>query len=682
MGFLDLDLKPDYDSENDDILREFYVRVLARAKNYFRLAGFFSSSALAVAAKGIAAFIRNDGKMKLIVGARLQKPDVEVIKEGKEDPERILSEMILKDISEIEDEIVRDHVRALGWLVAKGHLDIKIAVVIDNYGYPLDYETAVRRGIFHQKVGIFEDEEGNLISFSGSVNESAAAWEDNIEEFKVFRSWVDGERQHLASDNRKFEKYWYGQSKRLRVYDVPIAVRQKLIELAPDDVRSLKIEQPDEKPVLRDYQKQAIKAWFDNSCRGIFEMATGTGKTFTAIGCLVELLRKEPRMVVVVTCPFIHLIRQWKDNLKIFGFDCLEAFASSATWEDKLANAVFDFNNKTSDTLVVATTHDTFWSEKFTRIMHSISGKILLIADEVHGLGSPERQKGLMDVYGFRLGLSATPTRWFDEEGTEVIFNFFQKTVFDFPLGRAIEEGFLSRYEYQPYLVELLPSELEEYKKLTKRIASEYSRTKDNARRNELFELYCIIRQRIIVNAEAKYAAFSRILDGFHEPSHCLIYCSPQQIDRVQDMLNRKAIVQHKFTAQEDAKERKRLLDAFAAGQYKALVAMRCLDEGVDVPSTRIAIILASSTNPREFIQRRGRILRLSEGKDKATIHDIIVVPTMHGNIEPEFYELEAKIMRSELRRYSEFAKSAINSGEAYVKVADFASKYHFVLED
>ena len=681
MSFLDLELKPDYDSESDDILHQFYIPVLSRAKKYNRLAGFFSSSALAVAARGISAFIKNGGHMRLIVGARLQKPDIEAIREGKEDPQEVISQMMLQDLKDIEDAVIRDHVRALAWLVAKGNLDVKVAIVIDNFGQPIDYDTAMRKAIFHQKVGIFEDEDGNFISFSGSVNESATAWEDNIEEFKVFRSWVEGEPEHLASDNKKFEKYWYGQTNRLRIYDVPTAVREKLLELAPDDIRSLKIEHADETPSLRDYQKEAISRWLENSGKGIFEMATATGKTFTALGCLVDLLKKEPRLVVVITCPFTHLIRQWKDNLNIFGFSCLEAFAGSATWEDRLANAIFDFNNRSLNVLVVATTHDTFSSEKFMHALNSVSGKIFLIADEVHGLGSPERQKGLLEIYNFRLGLSATPTRWFDEEGTAVISNFFDKTVFEFPLDKAIESGFLCRYEYHPYIVELTPDELEEYKKLTKKIALEYAKTKDDLRRSELLNLYCIIRQRVIVNASEKYIAFNQILDVLGEPRHCLAYCSPQQIESVQEILNKRGIVQHKFTAQEDAKERKTLLDSFAKGYYKVLVAMRCLDEGVDVPSTRIAIIMASSTNPREFIQRRGRILRLFEGKKKAIIYDIMVVPTISGTIDAEFYELEAKIMRGELGRYMEFARSAINSGLAYARIAELASKYHMILE-
>jgi superfamily II DNA or RNA helicase len=179
-----------------------------------------------------------------------------------------------------------------------------------------------------------------------------------------------------------------------------------------------------------------------------------------------------------------------------------------------------------------------------------------------------------------------------------------------------------------------------------------------------------------------KYTVLNKILDELEDVKHCLIYCSPQQIDMVQEILNKRGIIQHKFTAEEDVKERKILLDSFAKGVYKVLVAMKCLDEGVDVPSTRIAVMMASSTNPREFIQRRGRILRPFSGKEKAIIYDIIVVPDLSGRIDPVLFDLEAKILQSEIRRYVEFANSAINCGEAYLKILDLASKYHIRLED
>jgi len=682
LSFQELELKSDYDSEEDDILNDFYIPVLARSKRYYRLAGFFSSSALAVAAKGIAPFIQNGGTMKLIVGATLQKSDVEAIKLGHENPEKILSEIMLTQLGDIYEELIRDHVRALAWLVARNQLEIKVAIVVDEAGYPLDQDTAMKTGIFHQKVGILEDSEGNIISFSGSINESATSWESNIEEFKVFRSWIDGEKDHLIADKLKFEKYWFGKTNKVKIMDVPSAVRERLIRIAPNDISELKLERFYRKPLLRDYQVRAISLWMENGKKGIFEMATGTGKTYAAIGCIMELLKDEKRLFVVIACPFTHLIKQWKDNLAKFGLSGYEVFGAFVGWEDRLANVVFDFNSGLHDNVIVITTHDTFANDKFIKIVEKAKSKCLLIVDEVHSIGSPERRKGLLDKYQFRLGLSATPIRWFDEEGTSLIFNFFNKVVFDFPLQQAIEKGFLCKYEYRPFLVELTSDEFEEYRQLTKKISAEYARAKNDEEKKELFKLYCILRHRVIVNASMKYNVLNKILDELEDVKHCLIYCSPQQIDMVQEILNKRGIIQHKFTAEEDVKERKLLLDSFANGIYKVLVAMKCLDEGVDIPSTRIAIMMASSTNPREFIQRRGRILRPFSGKEKAVIYDIIVVPDLSGRIDPVLFDLEAKILQSEIRRYVEFANSAINCGDAYLKILDLASKYHVILED
>ena len=314
MSFKDLGLQVSYDSDCDDILKKFYIPVLSKAIRYHRLAGFFSSSALAVAAKGIAEFIQNEGKMKIIVGAKLQKNDVEAIIDAKESAEKVLAETMLKDLTQIEDEITADHVKALAWLIARKDLEIKVAVLFDLNGQPMDFESASKAGLFHQKIGILEDHSGNFLSFSGSINETATAWKVNVEEFKVFRSWVEGELPHLESDNKKFEKYWYGQTERLRIFEIPEAVKNRFVEIAPTDPTALKTLYQSSTPKLRDYQKEAINLWLKNSGRGILEMATATGKTFTALGCLEKVLEKEQRLTVVITCPFIHLTRQWKDN--------------------------------------------------------------------------------------------------------------------------------------------------------------------------------------------------------------------------------------------------------------------------------------------------------------------------------------------------------------------------------
>lgn len=678
MALREVPLKPTYDSDEDDVLNSFYIPALSGATRYDRLAGFFSSTALAVAARGMSGLVKNGGRMRLVAGARLSKDDVEALRQGIEQPEEAVARLGLKDLNGLETEFVRAHVRALGWMVAKGHLDIRLAILTDQEGLPLSEDLIHQRGIFHQKVGVFSDESDDVVSFSGSVNESATAWTENIEEFKVFRSWIEAEREHLRSDENKFQKYWFGRASHCKTIDVPQALREKLIAIAPDDFAELQLLPKRHYGTvrLRAYQDAAVHNWLSHDARGIMEMATGTGKTFAALAGAVELRKRCGRLAIVISSPFIHLVDQWASNLNGFSLQGIKAYGSASAWEDELADEILDYNNGIQDTLVVITTHDTLSSPRFMNLVEGITGNLLLIADEVHGLGSLERRKGLLPQYSHRLGLSATPRRWLDDEGTSVLLEYFGDTVFEFPLKAAIPE-FLAPYEYYPHFVELTPDELEEYRKMTRKIAAQYSNADDE--KQTLFDLYCILRQKIVTDARSKMGGFMELIAAQKTLDHWLVYCSPNQIDMVQDFLSDRGIVHHRFTARESAKERQKLLKAFAAGRYQVLVAMNCLDEGVDVPATKTAAFLASSGNPKQFIQRRGRILRKAPGKEKAIIHDFIVIPGLSREPEPEFAELERRILRKELRRYEEFASASLNSAQALNLIFPIIQRYKVI---
>lgn len=705
MGLRNLNLKKAYDSDSDEILDEFYIPVLSQAISYKRLVGFFSSSSLAVAARGISDFIRRGGYMKLITSAKLQKADIEAIKEAYEEPERVIESVIINDLEHLDNEFIKDHVRALGWMIANKRLNIKVAIVYGEEGFPLDEREIGTRGIFHPKIGILEDGDGDKISFSGSDNESATAWLENIEEFKVFRSWEESEREYLNSDINRFEKFWNGKTKRTRIIDIPTAVREKLIEIAPNNIEELNLEkwlrkrriETKRKIILRDYQNQAIENWFKHNRKGIFEMATGTGKTFTALGCLKKLMEDEKRLVTVIACPYSHLVKQWEDNIKDFDIssDSIIADSSNPNWKDELMDKVYDIKNEISDRLIILTTHVTLSINDFIKIIKNVNCNLFLIVDEVHGIGAPERKKALIENYHMRLGLSATPRRWLDEEGTEDIFKYFGDTIFEFSLKKAINtlnpdtgKTYLVSYEYKPYFIELTDEELQKYEEETEKIARSYFKTNNKKEKNKLFTLLCIKRQKIIENAVNKYTAFKKILDEISEIRDCLVYCSPQQIDTVQEILNERDVIQCRFTNREGTtsregydgiSERQFILKKFAEGTYKALVAMKCLDEGVDVPPVKIAIILASTGNPRQYIQRRGRVLRHFLGKEKAIIYDIIVVPSLTSSINHQLLELERKILEKELKRYCEFADSALNTLECLNKIYNIEEKYHIV---
>ena len=702
MGFPQLKLNSSYDSE-DDVVNSFYNPVLSQAVSYSRLAGFFSSSALAVVARGMSNFIRNNGKMELIVGAKLQKNDVEAIRQGMEEPEKLIEKMCMQDLYLINNEFINDHVSALGWMVANKTLEIKVAIVTDDTGLPLDADTIEKKGIFHQKVGILQDMDGNSISFSGSINETAAAWIHNIEEFKVFRSWEEGEKEYLQSDYRKFEKYWNGSGKNVKVMNIPEAVKQKLIEIAPKDIAEINLakwqikEGRNKKRIkLLDYQNQAIVNWLNNNRKGIFEMATGTGKTFTALGCLEKVSGTYKKLVVIISCPYQHLVQQWKRESEKFGlnFDQIIADSSNSLWRKKLVNALIDIYLGHKEKLIIFTTHRTLASKDFITIIKNNKNNISLffIGDEVHGLGAEKSRMGLIDEYDLRLGLSATPKRWFDYEGTDAIYNYFGDVVYEFTLENAINtinpatgKTYLTPYRYIPKFVSLTIDELDDYIEKTIAITRMLNKAKSDNEKCKIFERLLFRRADILKNAVEKYNVLETILGEIESSlKWTLIYCSPQQIDKVMEITNKRGIVAHRFTMDEDPtpdkkynniSERDFLLQKFAESKFQVLVAMKCLDEGVDVPPARAAILMASSGNPREYIQRIGRIIRRFPEKNEATIHDIVVIPSL-DKLPPEYRDIELKIFKKELSRCEEIAKIAVNNSEAIRLIYNIKNRF------
>jgi len=265
---------------------------------------------------------------------------------------------------------------------------------------------------------------------------------------------------------------------------------------------------------------------------------------------------------------------------------------------------------------------------------------IFLIADEVHWLGAEKSRRGLIEEYDFRLGLSATPKRWFDDLGTQIMYDYFGDVVFEFSLKDAITKinpvtgyTYLTSYRYIPYFVSLTDDELDEYFEKTKSIAQRYSQANDDEKDN-ILESLLFRRADIIKNASKKYSALEHILDKLgRDVEHTIIYCTPQQIDKVMEIVNQRGLMAHRFTMEEGTtpnekynglSEREYILQKFAEGEYQVLVAMKCLDEGVDVPPAKIAILMASSGNPREYIQQIGRVIRRYPNKSEATIYDII----------------------------------------------------------
>lgn len=660
-----LTLKPEYRSDEDALVDDFFVPCLERSCDYARAAGYFTSDGLALVARGLYAFMRGGGKMRLVASPVLNTDDYDAISKGYRARQDVIQLALLShlDLERLSD-FHRQRMACLAWLIAGDRLEIKIAV----------RNRPGSQGIYHEKIGIFRDEEGNQVAFGGSSNETAGGLLNNFETVDVFSSWEDPDgRVERKSEN--FERLWSNETAGLIVVPFPEAAMNRLLQLRPDrpptgDPESVRIQglpKAEEERLyqpaairVRPYQGDAIAAWMDADCRGIFEMATGTGKTITALSAAAQLKLEKDRLIVVILVPYQHLVDQWVMEAAAFGLHPVKGYGATASWQPRLKERLNLFRVGARDVVSVVATHTSAASEGFLTLLEEIDDDLLLIADETHHLGAEYYRTALQDRFSYRLGLSATPERWLDEEGTEALTNFFGPVVYRFGLGEAIRHKFLTPYEYLPHLVELDDEEIDEFKRLTALIGQQMAAGDEVALQALLGR-----RAEILNTANGKLSVLQREIDDPSEVEHSLFYCAPGQIEDVVGLLGHDLGIRvHRFTAREDIGTRQQLLRRFDEGRLQGLVAMRCLDEGVDVPSTRTAYILASSSNPRQFVQRRGRILRKHPGKTKATIHDLITVPNM-DSLSGREIEVEAKIFRRELHRFTEFANHAINGQAA-----------------
>lgn len=697
MGLRDLDLKASYDSGiGDNVLEDFYIKALSNAVEYCRIAGFFSSTSLAVSARGVRGLIENKGKMKLIVSPRLSKEDVEIIEQATISPETVLENNLIEEINDIENFVFNDHIAALGWLMAKGILEIRVALVYNDDGNVLDYEQVNEKGLFHIKVGIMKDANGDILSFSGSINETASGWVRNVEEFKVFKIWEPGQDEYCKGDIMKFYTYWNNGVNNVKIFEMPEAVKKKIIEKSPQDINDIKclsksrIKKQKEETVdiginLFGYQKQAIELWKNNSYKLICEMATGTGKTITAIGCMASVINKYKPIVFFIICPQGTLALQWKEDIEKLNINYdyyVLADSTVKNWRTDLERNLLSIAAEMIETCIVYATFDTFSGKDFTRIVteNKYNTTYMLVGDEMHGLGSRKRSRGLLDVYDFKLGLSATPDRWFDEFGTAKLREYFGKEKFEFSIRDALitvnpltNKTYLTPYKYIPFFTTLTDEEIEQYNSLSKSITRLYNKAKNSEEEADRLENLMFLRANIHKSAFNKYVEFEKILDELGKDiKDTIIFVSDQQIGKAIDILSRRRICVHKYTESEGKRplkkyggmtERQYIISKFKSNDYQALLAIKCLDEGIDIPSAETAILLASSTNPREYIQRIGRIIRRYPEKEVATLYDIIIVPD-YCRMNPELRILEKKIFDKEMIRVFEIAENAINSSE------------------
>ena len=443
---------------------------------------------------------------------------------------------------------------------------------------------------------------------------------------------------------------------------------------------------------LRGYQRQAVNNWFANNGRGTLKMATGSGKTITALAIACELYKQINLQVLVVVCPYRHLVTQWARECEKFNLQPILAFENVRNWQSQLSTQLYNIRSGSQRFLTVITSNSTLIGDGFQSQLKYFPEKTLIIGDEAHNLGAPRLEESLPRRVGLRLALSATPERYFDEGGTQSLFDYFGPVLQpELTLRDAIAQNALVHYLYYPILVELTETESRTYAKLTQKIGRALLyRQRENVELayfedNEDLKPLLMQRARLIGAAENKLNALRELMATRRETTHTLFYCS----DGSQDVGQRSSLHQLKavakilgvelgykvstYTAQTSLEEREVLRRQFESGELQGLVAIRCLDEGVDIPAIQTAVILASSGNPRQFIQRRGRVLRPHPKKERATIFDMIVLPP---DLDRKTLEVERNLLRKELLRFVEFADLADNAGEARIKLLNLQKRY------
>lgn len=704
MALSDIHIEKEYRNLNCDVVHDFYIPILSQAILYKRAVGFFSSSALYEIATGIGSLVKNGGKIKMIVSPKLTEEDIQSIQLGYRLREEVVAEAILKEFQIPDTENKKKKLNLLANLIAENILDIKVAFK----------QNALEVGIFHEKIGIVEDYYGQKVAFTGSMNETYSGLLLNYESIDVFCSWREEDSERVKIKEKAFDTLWANDDSSMCVLDFPQIAIERLneykevetkdlvndedINITPfkprDNVKKQFFHVPDD-IVLADYQQEAIKSWKEHNFRGVFDMATGTGKTYTALGalsCLSQL--KGDKLAVFIVCPYQHLIEQWVEDIRRFGVEPIICY-SKYDWKKKLKRKAEDYNYKITKNFCAITTNATFALKDMKQIVSLLKGDCCIVVDEAHNFGAKRQIESMSEVFNYRLALSATLDRHRDEYGTRRLYEYFGEKCIEYTLRQAIEEGKLTPYYYYPIPVALNEYEREKYNSITDKVVDILRKVPVGDDIPESAERLLIERARIIAGAKAKIPALVKTIKPYEKENHLLIYCGAtrvdistdestienddrRQIDEVCNQLgNGLNMVVTKFTSAETSEEREVIKKEFSEGKIQALVAIKCLDEGMNIPGIDTAFILASSTNPKEYIQRRGRVLRKAPGKAFAKIYDFITLPSeLEDHVDMERRQAELSLVKREIERMKDFQELSENPSDVSMLIEILTEKY------
>lgn len=719
----------------------FFSECLCNSTKFDLMLGFFSSSAIRILSSGFAVFLYNGGRMRMVINNLLSPKDKQTIIDGQNNNFPDLFD--LTDIFSIQYNLSEEGIHffeCLAWLISNKRIEIKIV-------QPKGHE-----GIAHTKFGLFSDE-NNSVSFEGSCNFTKAALVDNIESFSVSCDW-DGEifKSQIKNIESDFERAFKEEDKSLNyinaeqvkgqisntfggkdletlleqekqlshfmirphVASAIDAAQKKVSEIAKKDDLKKDIPHFPYSSGPRDYQKQAFKNWKENGQKGLFAMATGTGKTITALNCLLEVYKKCNYYKAIILAPTLTLVDQWECECLKFGFKNIIKISSRNKWNNEIDGLLLreKVSEQSDLSFVIICTYQSYSKRKVFDVLNGLTARTMFIADECHNMGSPAMLKLLPQInQARRIGLSATPHRQFDDEANEAISSFFKATTgyaFEYSMEEAIANGVLCKYYYYPHAVSLTNEEMEEYAKLTKKIVKYYNYDSGKFKDDPILTALLLARKRIIHKAANKVEAFQSIIEGYYAEhsnlNYTLVYvpegnevgdykgsevfdeeasdedaATQRLIDTYTSVVKDvdMGVTVRKFTS--NSPDRDVILEQFAKGEISVLTSMKCLDEGVDVPRAELAVFCASTGNPRQFIQRRGRILRKHPDKEYATIHDLVVIPTIN---DEECFEMERRLLKSELERVRNFSLLSRNSADSLSELLQVMNYYNLNLYD
>lgn len=728
MGFKDHKVKSEYRSLIDNVVQDFYIPLLRESVSYKRAVGFFSSSSLVEISKGIAEMASEGGKIQIVASPYLSDEDIEAIKKGYDDRNQIIEKALLAQIAEEPtDYYSMERLNLLASLIADGVMDIQIAYTEDQRGI----------GMYHEKMGIIEDAVGDKIAFSGSNNESATAMSINYETMDVFRSWGDpSEIERVRLKENAFYSIWHDTEPNIKVLEFPNitdALIEKYRRRSPNfnidkdqfarriltyATKMSEMSKAIDGPIgarvpadikLREYQKEAIASWVGENYRGIFDMATGTGKTLTGLGAISKLSEDlDDVLAVIIVCPYQHLVEQWVEDIVRFNIKPIIGYSSSPQkdWKKRLARAVRDQKlRREKSFFCFVCTNATFTNSTVQEEISKIQSSVLLVVDEAHNFGARSLSRLLDERFTYRLALSATLDRHRDDEGTAALYDFFGKKCIEYSLERAIDQDKLTKYKYYPIPVYLTDEELEKYEQKSYEMSKCLIKGKDGKYKlNKRGEILAMERARIVAGASQKLEALREYIAPYASDNNILVYCGAtnvidekadssntdeediRQIEAVTRILGNEFHMEvAKFTSEENMETRATIKEQFQKGdRLQAIVAIKCLDEGVNIPGIRTAFILASTTNPKEYIQRRGRVLRKADNKPFAEIYDFVTLPRELDSVSgltTEQAQRDLSLVKNELARIKEFGRLSMNSMEANDLIWDIQEAYH-ITED